>query len=232
MKEHFPFGSAYVESLQTSVELALRLDDERWALPRHEDFRQRTSGVATIGPRRRRMRWWLSRQRLLLRLAGGFSMVPVISMALIWVPTTFVFAVYSLVFPLTMMRHCAVDSSWKDTYDDDQDDDTNDGIASRSKPLFVLPCVLTSGYVMCLLLMLCLAPLVVRFQLVRADLRDIRGLPEPFYQPGVVKHLYARYKAARGRHDITNYLSSHVGKYNSMAVLAFLDQGQSQVPYI
>ena len=60
----------------------------------------------------------------------------------------------------------------------------------------------------------------------------MRGLPEPFYQPAVVKEVYRRYDAARGRVELTQHLHSRVGKYNALAVLSYLDEANSRALYV
>ena len=99
----------------------------------------------------RRVARWVSRQRLALRLLGGASLAQTAIAALVWVPATVLFAAYSLVFPLTMAPHCAAPGVWGGG---------SEGGGGGS--VLVLPCVLTSGYVLCLALLLCLTPLVLQ----------------------------------------------------------------------
>ena len=67
--------------------------------------------------------------------------------------------------------------------------------------------------------------------MLRADLRDTRGLPEPFYQPAMVKEIYGRYASALARIDLQQQQHAKAGKYNALHVLSYLDEASSGALY-
>lgn len=197
--------------LRADAEMFCCPQDERWKKDRY-----RLPNSVFLSPsRRRRLHRCGAIKRLVLRFLG-LSCLPVITVSvLIWVPATVLFAAYSAVFPLTQMGQC-----WRDNGDD----------SVRSRRL-LLPCVLSYGYLACMVILICLAPLVLKFQQMRRALRDAKGFPKSFYRAATVGDIYRRYTANVDRLDLTRMLHSRVGHFNAIEIVSYLKESNRGAPY-
>ena len=108
---------------------------------------------------------------------------------------------------------------------------TNLGKCGTSETYF-LPCVLTYGYLVCLVALLFLVPVVWRFQLLRTDLVSVKGFPDSFYHVSVVKEVIQRYRCAQVRIEVTRLLESNVGHWNALEIKRYLDEGNRELAYV
>ena len=113
---------------------------------------------------------------------------------LLWVPSTFAFGVYSLVFPIEQLFRYGFEESWE-----------------SNQPMF-LPRLLTLLYLICVAVLIILAPFVLRFQLARADLTDVRNFPARFYKCDVIGELHTRLEAERYKREILHLLDGVNGR--------------------
>ena len=198
--------------LSTDVALMCHLRDPRWLEKRHRFKRQ---GFLNSGGCLYRdnscSRFLTALERLVLRFTGFIALLNITMSLLVWLPSSLIFVCYSFVFPLTQLPQC---------FD-----------ADNQGERLLLPCTLSFGYFSCLLCLLALAPLVSRFQLTRADLRNSKGFPEAFYDEGVIRDIYKRYLAALARVDVSRALRSKVGRYNAMEIISYLDEETHGTPY-
>jgi len=80
----------------------------------------------------------------------------------------------------------------------------------------MLPCMLSTVYCVLILVLLPLAPIVARRQLIWVDIVDWRGFPDPFYSEVVLA-------AIRGRHERDSMLRQRLGHYVREYLLKFLE---------
>mmetsp|Transcript_5197 Transcript_5197/g.8786 ORF Transcript_5197/g.8786 Transcript_5197/m.8786 type:complete len:311 (+) Transcript_5197:1637-2569(+) len=148
------------------------------------------------------------RKAAVLRMVALWDLMNVGVAGTVWLPTTTVFVLYSSVYSLTNLDRCGT-----------------------SKQYF-LPCILTYGYLACLVALLFLAPVVWRFQLLRTDLVSVKGFPESFYHVSVVKEIVQRYKCAQVRLQLTGLLERRVGHWNALEIKRYLDEGNRELAYV
>jgi hypothetical protein len=204
--------SGILAQLRADAELYWYPQDERW-----KEDRYRLPINFFLSPtRNRRLHQFGAIKRLVLRFLGLVCLLVVAASALIWVPSTVLFAAYSAVFPLTQMGQC-----WRDNGDD----------SARSRRL-LLPCVLSYGYLACLVILISLAPSVLKFQRTRRALRDAKGFPKSFYRAATVGDIYRRYAANLDRMDVTQMLHAKVGHFNAIEIVSYLKESNRGVPYI
>lgn len=242
---------ALAEPLAADVGLALGSGlDPRWDLARHRvrplpGFCLYGSGYVGFdswwelmlkNAARRALAAWMSRrsvavQRLVLRVVGLGALAQAAAAAAVWAPAAAVFIALSAVFPLTQLPRCFQAGFGSGLGGGGPNASSGAGEQCPSEVLG-LPCALSAGYAACLACLGLLSPLVYRFQLTRASVRDASGFPEPFYGPGIVRGVYRRYAAALARADLSRALCARVGRYNAMSVISFLDEGNEGAPYV
>jgi len=144
----------------------------------------------------------------LLRMVALFDLFNIGIAAAVWLPTTAAFVVYSSVYSLTNLGKCGTSET------------------------YFLPCVLTYGYLVCLVALLFLVPVVWRFQLLRTDLVSVKGFPDSFYHVSVVKEVIQRYRCAQVRIEVTRLLESNVGHWNALEIKRYLDEGNRELAYV
>ena len=203
--------SGILAQLRADAEMFCCPQDDRWKKDRY-----RLLNSVFLSPSRRRcLHRYGAIKRLVLRFLG-LACLPVVTVsALVWVPATVLFAAYSAVFPLTQMGQC-----WRDNGDD----------SDRSRRL-LLPCVLSYGYLACLVILISLAPMVLKFQQMRRALRDAKGFPKSFYRTATVGDIYRRYTANVDRLDLTRMLHSKVGHFNAIEIVSYLKESNRGAPY-
>jgi hypothetical protein len=134
------------------------------------------------------------------------------------VVATLVFAVVSLLFPITQLPRCF--------------DGGGEGSSSSTmEEALVLPCVLSWSYLGCLTALALLAPSVWRFQRVRVQVQDARGLPQGMYQAKAVADMYDRYTCALGRVEVMRFVHKEVGRFNALEVFSYLEESNHRVSY-
>jgi len=144
----------------------------------------------------------------LLRLLGLISLLLTAMCACAWAPLTLLYWVYSLLYPLLHFHRCGAT------------DGRNDGFSSHP-----LQCTLTLAYMLCLAVLLALAPTVYRFQkLVGVDLLKVRGMPEAFYSPYTVMELQTCYLRAWHRHERDDLLQRRFGRWVKKEILKYIDE--------
>jgi hypothetical protein len=152
----------------------------------------------------------VSALRLAVRLVGLLSLLGGALSACVFLPSTLAFAVVSVLFPATQLPQCF-------NANNDSNDEDNTAI-------LLLPCVMSWGYLTCLVVLCCLAPSVWQFQKVRSRVRDAKGFPECFYGPEAVAEIYARYAASLGRVEAMRMVHSKVGRFNALNVFSYLEE--------
>lgn len=145
----------------------------------------------------------------LLRIVAGFALLNVTLAALILLPTTLAFGVYSSFFALLHVGKCSGD----------------DGT-------FVLPCTLTTCYLVCLVCLIALIPATAAFQLMRADVASAKGFPDHFYDIMMVREMRVRVRAAQGRIMTSDFLSKRVGHFSSTHIITYLSESQRGPAYL
>lgn len=151
------------------------------------------------------------RRAALLRIVALWDLFNIVLAALVWIPTTASFVVYSSFYSLSNLDKCR-------------------GGAEASA--FFLPCVLTSAYLACLVGLLFLVPVVWRFLILRTDLVSVKGFPDSFYHVAVVKEIVARYRCAQVRIQLSRSLEKRIGYWNAIEVKRFLDEGNRELAYV
>lgn len=120
-----------------------------------------------------------------LAILGLLSVIIVVIDGCCWVPTTIAFFAYSLGFPIyEYITHYHI----------------VDGNIFLSKAL-------TLVFVCCIAILLILLHWVWRFQLVRADIVDIKGFPSRFYCDEVLTEIEKRYGVAAKKKEIRDFLN-------------------------
>ena len=112
------------------------------------------------------------------------------------------FAAYGLVYPIVMLVSNPEDARFEDGEN-------------------LLAAVLSYAYITCLLGMTLLSPSVFKFQILRADLVNIKDFPTLFYKHFTVTiELKKRYEQARLRYDILRDLGDQVGGHAVALMIA------------
>ena len=165
-----------------------------------------------------------------LACAGLMCAALVLLVALAWVPTTAAFLAYGAVYPFIPLAagRCTSSSSGGGGSQDTAAG-TNSSTGYADAGHHELQCALTGIYLGTVCLLCCLAPAVYRFQLLWADLVDVKGFPPLFYQHaregGVVAELWTRYRKAVDKRALERVLDARLGSQLSCYARKFIAKG-------